>query len=79
MLVETIKLKTHIGSDGLLKLQMPVADVDAEVLVIYTVADKPEQEREPWADFVNRMYGALADDPIERPDDLALDIRDEIE
>lgn len=27
-----------------------------------------ETSAAPWADFVNRTYGILADDPIERPD-----------
>lgn len=27
-------------------------------------------EHESWEDFVNRMYGALADDPIERPEQI---------
>ncbi|GAB4528090.1 MAG: hypothetical protein OHK0046_46590 [Anaerolineae bacterium] len=30
-------------------------------------AEKQAASREDWAGFVNRMYGALADDPIERP------------
>jgi hypothetical protein len=34
---------------------------------------------EDWATFVDRMYGALADDPIERPAQLPLEERDEIE
>lgn len=28
-------------------------------------AEKQATGREDWTDFVNRMYGALADDPIE--------------
>jgi hypothetical protein len=30
-------------------------------------AEKKATARENWASFVNRMYGALADDPLERP------------
>ena len=33
-------------------------------------AEKQVAGREDWTDFVNRMYGALADDPIERPPQL---------
>lgn len=36
-------------------------------------------ESEPWADFVNRMYEALADDPIERLEQLPLTERDSID
>jgi hypothetical protein len=78
--METIKLRTHIGSDGLLKLEMPVGveNVDAEVVIIYNVQPKSDEE-EDWIAFVNRNYGVLADDPIERPPELPLEIRDEIE
>lgn len=34
---------------------------------------------ETWASFVNRMYGALADDPIERLPQLPLTERDSID
>jgi len=78
-MVETIKLRTHIGSDGLLKLETPVdaADVDADVVIVYTI--RPKTAEEDWKTFVNRTYGILADDPIERPGDLPLDVRDEME
>lgn len=34
--MDTLKLKTHIGSDGLLKFEAPlnVADVDVEVVIV---------------------------------------------
>lgn len=77
--METIKLRTHIGSNGLLKLEMPVdaADVDADVVVVYTV--RPKAIAEDWETFVNKTYGILADDPIERPAELPPDARDEME
>jgi hypothetical protein len=33
--MDSIKLKTHIGDDGLLQLQLPVINQDLEVMVIY--------------------------------------------
>lgn len=77
--MDTLKLKTHIGSDGLLKFETPlnVADVDVEVVIVYTV--QPKANEESWEDFVNATYGILADDPIERPEELPPDVRDEIE
>jgi len=64
--METVKLRTYIGSDGLLKLEMPVGvtNVDADVVIVYSVQQQTDQEE--WAAFVNRMYGIQADDPIER-------------
>jgi hypothetical protein len=42
-------------------------------------AEKQATKREDWVAFVNRMYGALADDPIERPPQLPLTERDPID
>ncbi len=33
----------------------------------------------PWEQFIDLTYGSLADDPIERNQPLAPDVRDEIE
>ena len=75
--METIKLQTHVGEDGVLKVELPIGvrDVDCDVVIVYTV----NYEREDWEAFVNRTYGTLADDPIERPAQLPLEVRDEIE
>lgn len=77
--METFKIKTHVGSDGILKFEMPVGlkDVDAEVIVIYSVDTK--SSRQSWEDFIHATYGILADDPIERGDQGEYEIRDEIE
>ena len=41
--------------------------------------EKKTSSQEDWASFVNRMYGALADDPIELPPQLPLTERDPID
>lgn len=35
-----------------------------------------DSSREEWKAWVNRMYGSMADDPIERPPQLELEIRE---
>lgn len=77
--METIKLKAHIGSDGLLRIDLPtpMRAVDAEVVIIYNAQRSMTQEA--WEAFVDSTYGSLADTPIERPGELPLDVRDEIE
>lgn len=42
-------------------------------------AEKKAPSGEDWTGFVNRMYGALADDPIERPAQLPFTERDPID
>lgn len=79
-MIETRKLQTYVGSDGILKLELPIGvqDVDCDVVIVYAVQPKTDTA-EDWPSFVERMYGALADDPIERPAQLPLETRDEIE
>ena len=36
-------------------------------------------KRMPWAEFIERTYGILADDPIERPEQLPLEEREPLE
>ena len=74
--METIKVKAHVGRDGILKLELPIgtSDVDCEVLV--TIERK--MTREAWLAFIDETAGSLADDPIERLEQGTPDFRDEI-
>jgi hypothetical protein len=63
--MQTIKLETHIGADGILKLELPleISDADLEVLVVVQ-----RKEKRSWPPgYFERTAGSLADDPIERP------------
>lgn len=42
-----------------------------------TISETPNPD--DWAAFVNATYGLLVDDPIERPEELPADKRDDIE
>jgi len=57
-----------------------MSTADKWQLVRHLLDDLQEVDRtsqqETWASFVNRMYGALADDPIERSPQLPLTERD---
>lgn len=74
--METIKLKTHVGSDGILKLEVPVGiyDCDCEVVVVV----QPSVSHQEWLAFIEETAGSLADDPIERLPQGEHEIRDEI-
>jgi hypothetical protein len=68
--MDSLKLKTHVGSDGILKLELQtgVANRDLEVLVVMQPLETQPVDDLGWPlGFFERTYGALADDPIERP------------
>jgi len=71
--------------DHILEAISHLSDAQKWQLVKYLIEDlEPREatkttEQQEWASFVNCMYGALADDPIERPPQLPLTERDAIE
>ncbi|HEX2623336.1 MAG TPA: hypothetical protein VHL11_24415 [Phototrophicaceae bacterium] len=85
--METLKVKAHIGADGVLKLEIPtgLADREVDVVVVMQTTDAPAMDTSAMDEngwpigFFDRTYGALADDPIERPPQLPLEARDPIE
>ena len=72
--MQTIKLDTRVGHDGILKLEVPldVADADLEVLVVVH-----RKEKRGWpAGYFERTAGSLADAPLERPSQGEYEERD---
>lgn len=68
--MQSITLRSHVGSDGILHLQVPVelTDRDLEVMVIYQPL--PSQDKSPdslgWPPgFFERTAGAIPD--LQRP------------
>lgn len=73
--MQSIKINSYVGKDGMLHLNIPVDVQETELEVTVTV--KPVQKRIDllledernkleWHDFINMTYGCLADDPITR-------------
>ncbi|WP_040697745.1 hypothetical protein [Nodosilinea nodulosa] len=60
--MESIKVRQHVGQDGILRLDLPVglADRDLDVMVIY----QPVQALTPVETSLSALYGICADDPI---------------
>ena len=80
--METLKLRTHVGSDGILKLEVPTAmnNRDIEVVVVMQAVTDSAVDELGWpVGFFERTYGALADDPLERPVALVWTKQDDVE
>lgn len=72
--MQTIKLDTRVGQDGILKLELPleVSNADLEVLVVVQ-----RKEKRGWPPgYFERTAGSLADNPIERPSQGEYEERD---
>jgi hypothetical protein len=66
--METIKIKTRVGDDGILKIELPAYAANRELDVVIVIQPRDEAvDALGWPiGFFDRTYGALADDPIER-------------
>ncbi len=57
--MHSITLKSHIGSDGLLKVHLPdLKDTDSEVVIVYQTS----QPKEVKAVDLSQFYGCIQDD-----------------
>ena len=55
--MQSIQLKTHVGEDGLLKVQMPpeLKDVELDVMVVFQPSSNEEQpRRNAWGKPITR-------------------------
>jgi myosin-crossreactive antigen len=73
--MQSIKINSYVGKDGMLHLDIPVDVQETELEVTVTVKpvqktidglSEDEVNKLEWHDFINVTYGCLADDPIIR-------------
>ena len=89
--MQTIKLRSHVGTDGILKLEVPVGltETDLEVVLVIEMLPKtngangakvktPEELGYPPGYF-EKTFGSLRDEPLERGSQGEYEVRDEIE
>lgn len=61
--MHSITLKSHVGSDGLLKIHLPdMRDTDIEVVIVYQTSLTQDVEASPLSEF----YGCIQDDSFFR-------------
>ncbi|MEH2120557.1 hypothetical protein [Nostoc sp.] len=84
--MQSIKLCSHVGADGILHLDIPVDVTDKDIVVTVTYqqlepSDPPKTPQElGWpAGFFEQTAGSLADDPIQRYPQGDYEIREALE
>ena len=79
--METIKMQSRVGKDGILRLEVPigVANADLEVLVVVQPIAQTNEDHAEWLAFIERTAGSLADDPVDRPPQGDYETREPIE
>jgi len=74
--MHSITLKSHIGSDGLLKVHLPdMSDTDIEVVIVY----QPSLPKAAEAADLSQFYGCIQDDSFFRHPQLEQPERESLE
>ncbi len=83
--MQSITLRSHVGADGILHLQVPVGmtDVDLEVMVIVQPTVKMDSAKTPeelgWSTgFFEKTFGAWQGEPLVREPQGEYEQRDEL-
>ncbi len=74
------EIKSRVGSDGVLKVDIPVGLAEANRDVVVTIKPLPTchpstETAQDWKDFVAETYGSCVGLGLEEPDDLPLQQR----
>jgi hypothetical protein len=86
--MESMKIRTHIGDDGILQIQLPpeIANQELDVVIVFqpvipessqTIAKTP-QELGYSHRFLENVIGSWEGEPLERPEQLPFDNREKI-
>ncbi len=89
--MESIKLKSRIGDDGILRIQVPdnLKNKNFEILVVFQPIISPEDQSEAtqgttpeslgWnPGFFENVIGSWAGEPLERPPQAPFEIRENL-
>jgi hypothetical protein len=81
-MMEPIQIRSEVGSDGVLSLQVPMGEQSARMSVVVTISPIESGRHssrpvpvEDWHTFVAETYGSCVGLGLEEPDDLPLQDR----
>jgi hypothetical protein len=78
--MQSIKLCSHIGADGILHLELPVGVTDTEIEVTVTVkAVNSVTKKKSWLPgFFEEVIGGWVGEPLERPEQGEFETREQL-
>jgi hypothetical protein len=63
--MQTIRLRSHVGNDGVLKIQLPEAkDIDLDIVIVYQRAR--EVQKRKWSLEFLSTFGSWEGEPLVR-------------
>lgn len=90
--METLKIRTYIGEDGILKVRLPqqLVNQELDIVIVFqpteiqpteipTKSQQPPEELGFSRRFLEEVIGSWEGEPLERPEQLPFTERDEIQ
>ena len=85
--METRSLRTKVGEDGILKIQLPpeIANQELDIVIVFQTAEGfPKSSKTPEdlgfsRNFLDEVIGSWEGEPLKRPEQLPLEEREEIQ
>ncbi|WP_414574750.1 hypothetical protein [Anabaena sp. CCY 9402-a] len=66
--MESIKIRSHVGADGILHLDIPIEIANTEIEVTVTIQTVSPQQRGWMPGFFEEVIGGWVGEPLERPE-----------
>lgn len=77
-MMQSIKIRSHVGADGVLHLDIPVEMTNTEIEVTVTIQTVSPQQRGWMPGFFEEVIGGWLGEPLERPEQGEYEIREQI-
>jgi hypothetical protein len=74
--MDSIKIRQHVGQDGILHLDIPVEMADTEIEVTVTIQRVTPQQRSWMPGFFEEVIGGWVGEPLERAEQGEYEIRE---
>lgn len=76
--MQSINIRSHVGADGILHLDIPVEMTNTEIEVTVTIQEVSPQKRGWMPGFFEEVIGGWVGEPLERPKQEEYDYREQI-
>jgi hypothetical protein len=73
-----IKIRSHVGQDGILHLDIPVEMADTEIEVTLTIEKVAPQQRGWMPGFFEEVIGGWVGEPLSRPEQGEYETREQL-
>jgi len=76
--MQSINIRSHVGADGVLHLDIPVEMTNTEIEVTVTIQEVSPQKRGWMPGFFEEVIGGWVGEPLERPQQGEYETREQI-